>query len=89
MTTICSAGNLETACLQHLLDKGYKIQAETRETQNGVYINKFIATKPGFKFVADDTVTELYGIVMLYETQGDNWGYTESEINPWTQIEDV
>ncbi len=78
---LASAGNSETACLQTLLNKGYKISADEDE-------ECFKATKDGNLFSAENGI-ELLGLVALWEHYGDDWQEALEKLeksDPWQQI---
>lgn len=89
MATIGSAGNAITACLQALLDKGYRLRAVGPD-EEGCY--SYVASRDGESFAAENGM-ELLGLVALWEMWGEDWqnkglgrGRKGGE-DPWEQIE--
>jgi hypothetical protein len=73
---ITIAGNVDTACLNKLLDKGYKLKVKDSE---------YIAEKDGNTFVGLNAI-ELLGVVCLFEEDGEKWGLNDRD-NAWKEIE--
>ena len=67
---LVSAGNSETACLQAVREKGYKVSSVIEESENPTV--HFTAKKDNNSFCAD-TGIELLGLIALWEHYGDNW----------------
>jgi hypothetical protein len=67
MTTIASAGNADTACLQFVLEKGYKIKAFIEDMNTTFY-----AEKDGESFAAENGM-ELLGLITLWENYKYSW----------------
>jgi hypothetical protein len=78
MLHIATAGNSTTACLQVVLDKGFKVT----HREGGTYH----ATKEGFSYAAE-TPIELLGLVALGEMYGEDWQHRGLGRDAWEQIE--
>ena len=71
MKKIASAGNSDTACLQVVLEKGFKIESEV-VGESGEEIVWFEAKKDDIILAANSGI-ELLGLVSLWEFAGKDW----------------
>lgn len=85
MATIASAGNSDMACLQCLIDKGYKLKCvRCKGEERGTYV----AEKGEHTFAAENGI-ELLGLVALWERWGRGWQEKGCGKGTWDKIEDV
>ncbi|HIH09821.1 MAG TPA: hypothetical protein HA254_04070 [Candidatus Diapherotrites archaeon] len=73
MVIISSAGNTAAPAYLVLKSKGYEL---FRDASNP---NLWIAQKGKNKFIAESTV-ELLGLILIYESRGENWMANDKEI---------
>jgi hypothetical protein len=81
---LTATGNSESACLQSIFDKGYKITFKVFDEE--LYkeiICEYRAIKNKNEFSAFSPM-ELLGLIHMWELQGNNW---TSEDNVWSRIE--
>ncbi len=81
MISIGSAGNSTTACLQEIINRGYKVSTESSDDRSFYY-----AKKDGYAFSASNGM-ELLGLVVIGEQYGDNWREVLGGKDTWENIE--
>lgn len=78
---IASAGNSDTACLQALFDKGYRVICDDEYT--AIKLNSD-GTENTF---SGDTAMEVLGLVTIGEMWGENWQKKGLGRSAWERIE--
>jgi hypothetical protein len=74
-TTLATAGNVLIPAYLALLEKGYAVRAEKTGMENELWF----AENDSQSFIAEDPLL-LFGLVCLWETRGENWQASDSEI---------
>lgn len=76
LITLASAGNTEPPAYKLIIDKGYNV--ERRD-------NSLVAKKDGLIFLAYSAL-ELLGLIVLFETKGENWGVEDEVIDEYCDL---
>ena len=72
---LCAAGNTEVPAYLVLMQKGYTVSYDQRESDRQICY----AEKDHLRFQADGVI-EVLGLVCMYESRGVNWAATDPEI---------
>lgn len=68
-----TAGSIEPPMYHLLLEKGFEVKVEG---------DCWIAENEESKFIAED-VTQLAGLILLFESKGDNWEVSDEKIDEY------
>ena len=73
---ISTAGNIEPTLFEVIIRKGYALEIAGKT---------WIAKKPYLEFRGDNII-ELAGVVLLYETKGNNWKTSDSVVDDYLEF---